>query len=224
MSLIEKMAGWKATDKNMCCRPDPDKPAMQYQLGVWYEVEGELVMCENCFHFCTSPSGVWNYYNSEGTRVFKVEAEGVVNPNKPGADNKCVARRIRLIEEVKIGGNMNTGDRNTGNMNTGNMNTGDRNTGDRNTGDRNTGQGNACDFSTGNFCIKTRFLVFDKPCRLTREKYYEKYGNLHYRLCELLSSDAKFDPDKFKELPNWSRKAVLNLHRTHIARRKATGK
>jgi hypothetical protein len=94
---------------------------------------------------------VWAYYTSGRTRVFKVEAEEVLDtPFAPGADYKRVARRIRLIEEVQITGNENTGYQNTGNGNTGNENTGYQNTGNGNTGNGNTGYRNTGNGNTGN--------------------------------------------------------------------------
>jgi hypothetical protein len=148
---IASMTGYKATDKDMCCTPNGEK--FQFKLGVWYEAEGELELCGNGFHFCPWPSGVWSYYNAEGTRVFKVEAEQVLDlPFEAGADFKRVCRRIRLVEEVIPAGHSshcNTGDSNTGDRNTGHRNTGDRNTGHSNTGHRNTGHRNTGDSNTG---------------------------------------------------------------------------
>jgi Pentapeptide repeats (8 copies) len=153
--FIKTATGYKATDKDMKCR------GHQFVIGEWSEVEGEIKECGNGFHFCEQPSGVWGYYSNLTTRVFKIEAEGVLDtPFQAGADYKRVARRIRLVEEIfpsdpsKNTGDRNTGDRNTGDgntgyRNTGYRNTGDRNTGDGNTGDRNTGDGNTGDGNTG---------------------------------------------------------------------------
>ena len=148
------ITGYKATNGEMKCRDH------QFELGKWYECDGEIELCENGFHFCEQPSGVWVYYSGEDTRVFKIEAEFVLdNEVAPGADFKRVAKRIRLVEEIKNGGDQNTGHGNTGNWNTGywntghgnagNWNTGNWNTGDRNTGHGNTGDGNTGDRNTG---------------------------------------------------------------------------
>jgi hypothetical protein len=152
--------GYKATDADMCCRE------FKFEIGKWYEHDGDLKLCESGFHFCEYPSGPWYYYTNDGTRIFKCEAELVLFSKEPGADLKHVAKKIRLVEEIKIVGDgntgcrntgcRNTGDRNTGNLNTGdrntgNLNTGYRNTGDRNTGDRNTGNWNTGDRNTGNW-------------------------------------------------------------------------
>ena len=73
------MKGYKATDKNMCCR------GKQFTLGEWYEHEGELIECASGFHFCEQPSGVWTYYTEATTRVFEIEAEEVLDTDfQPG--------------------------------------------------------------------------------------------------------------------------------------------
>ena len=138
------ITGYKATNGDMKCRD------FQFEIGKWHECEGELELCKNGFHFCEQPSGVWAYYSGSDTRVFKIEAEFVLdNKVEPGADFKRVAKRIRLVEEIKVGSKQNTGDGNTGDWNTGYRNTGDGNTGDRNTGDGNTGDRNTGDGNTG---------------------------------------------------------------------------
>jgi hypothetical protein len=155
--LISSMNGYKATNKDMQCQD------FQYELGKTYELpkESPLVLCRSGFHFCEQPSGVWSYYSADDTRIFKIEAWDVLNASfEPGADFKRVCRKIRFIEEIKIGGDRNTGnsntgysntgDRNTGYSNTGDWNTGHWNTGDSNTGDRNTGYSNTGDWNTGN--------------------------------------------------------------------------
>ena len=143
--------GYKATNKDMTCR------GFRFELGKWYSAEGELDLCENGFHFCEHPSGPWAYYSNG--RLFNIEAKEVLVSIGPGADLKHVARHIRLVKEIKIDGDENTGYRNTGHRNTGDgnagsgnagsRNTGYRNTGDGNTGYRNTGDENACSGNTG---------------------------------------------------------------------------
>ena len=135
--------GYKIFNNDMTCRD------FQFQVGM-NELGNDdpLIMCENGFHFCKYPSGVWAYYQSG--RVFKVRAYGVLNsPIKPGADYKMVCRKLEILDEVIPTGNKNTGDRNTGSGNTGNKNTGDWNTGHWNTGDWNTGHWNTGDRNTG---------------------------------------------------------------------------
>lgn len=146
---IKFMTGYKATDKKMRCREH------QFKLGVWYSVEGELAMCCNGFHFCTSLPGVWQYYDDPSTRisrVFKCEAEEVLDTDEnTGVTDKKVCRRIRLVEEIRLkkSDKYNLGYDNTGSLNNGHDNTGDRNQGARNSGDNNTGRGNTGRANTG---------------------------------------------------------------------------
>jgi len=144
------MKGYKATDKDMKCR------GYQFELGKWHEHEGSIIMCEAGFHFCDQPSGPWCYYLEPDTRIFEVEAEDILDtPIEPGAENKRVCKRIKLVREITPGltgdDKSNTGDSNTGHWNTGDSNTGYWNTGNRNTGYRNTGHWNTGDSNTGHW-------------------------------------------------------------------------
>ena len=142
--LIKHMTGYKATDANMRCH------GFQFVLGEWAEASGDLLLCKNGFHFCEQPSGPRCYYNSKDARVFKVEAEGVLESKiQAGADYKRVCRRIRLVEEVFIAGKGNTGYGNTGDGNAGNFNAGNHNAGNYNAGNLNAGYDNAGDCNAG---------------------------------------------------------------------------
>ena len=199
--------GFKATDKNMQCR------GFQFELGVWHKHNGEIAMCESGFHFCEYPSGPWSFYSNEGTRIFKVEARGVIKGEGPGADLKHVAMEIRLIEEILFTGGRNTGDRNTGYGNTGN-----RNTGNGNTGYGNTGYGNATDKCPGYLsCKKQPIIIFDKKVK----DGVEIDWSLVHRLSDLMMSDESIDCSPFLSIPNSSEAAIKKLHKAHIDRRKA---
>lgn len=50
------MYGYKGFDKDFCCL------GFQYEVGKTYELEGELEICKNGFHFCTDPNDVTVYY------------------------------------------------------------------------------------------------------------------------------------------------------------------
>ena len=201
------LKGYKATDDNMCCR------GFKFEIGKWYEHGGDIEMCSSGFHFCKYPSGPWSYYDSG--RLFEVEAEEVYLSTGPGADIKHVAKRIRLIKEIVIGGNRNTGDRNTGYGNTG-----DRNTGDRNTGYGNAGDGNAGDYHSGCLCFgEAKFYLFNKVAKRELVDFC-----LVYSLSEKLMTDEEIDPTPYLSLPNASVKAIKKLHDEHKkARVKITG-
>ena len=224
MKTTEKgviVKGYKATDENMKCR------GFQFELGKWYEHDGEIELCKSGFHFCEHPSGPWSFYSSG--RLFSVEAEYVVKSEGPGADLKHVAKRIRFVSEVAIGGNWNTGNRNTGDWNTGERNTGDwntgngntghRNTGNGNIGDGNTGNGNCCDFSSGYFNTKEQpIVIFDKRFSGKRSEL-TRYDCLISDLEYALSRDDEFDCSRFLGIPNATEKKIKALHRKHIAAR-----
>src|SRR5579871_1820862 len=106
-NVIKTMTGYKATNGDMTCR------GFKFELGKWYEHKGELKCCpdeaeakagKGGFHFCLQPSGVYAYYSGYDARVFKVEAEDVLESSfEPGVEYKVVARRIRLVEEITPG-------------------------------------------------------------------------------------------------------------------------
>ena len=215
--------GFKATDKNIKCRDH------KFKLGEWYETDAEIKLCESGFHFCPHMSGLWSYYPAD-SRVFEVEAEMVLIDYEAGADLKYSAKRIRLVKEVKIGGNSNTGDWNTGDSNTGNSNTGyrntggwntgDWNTGNRNTGNRNTGDWNATDRCAGLFCQNIqRVKSFDVQTKLTHAEFMDKYYALYWALDSDLRKNDAFDYAKYKTMPGWTLKKIKSLHKKHIAGR-----
>ena len=193
--------GYKIFNRDMTCRGFQFKPGMN-ELGN----DDPLVLCENGFHFCKYPSGVWSYYR-EG-RVFKVRGYDVLDePTTPGADYKMCCRKIEILEEMLPGGNGNTGNWNTGNWNTGDRNTGNGNTGNWNTGDRHSGY-----FGIGDAPI----MFFGKPVKEGQFIDWELASGLG----EALSDDATFDPAPYLALPNATKAYIKRLHKAHIEGRK----
>ncbi len=229
--FIPKMTGYKATNALMQCQPDRNKEPFQFEIGKWYEAEGEIEICKNGFHFCDQQSGVWAFYSMPDARVFKVEAENVLDlPIKPGADHKWVASRIRLVEEVRVTGDYNTGysntgyyntgDYNTGYYNTGYYNTGSRNTGSRNTGDSNTGDGNATNYSSGFFCVvEPKVVSFDVQTEFTRDQFMGKFPEVQ-RLARLLIEAEPISFDEFASIPGITPEKLDALHKAHLEGRK----
>jgi Pentapeptide repeats (8 copies) len=144
--FIKHMTGYKATDENMQCLD------LQYTLGEWVEVDGEIEECVSGLHFCSELAHTYLFYPSPTARRFRCEAEYVLKtPPTPRVKEKWAARRLRLTEEVFVFGSGNTGSGNTGNYNSGNYNTGHSNTGNYNTGHSNTGNYNSGNYNTGNY-------------------------------------------------------------------------
>jgi hypothetical protein len=211
---IEKMTGYKATNADLTCN------GYQFEIGKWHEREGDVELCKSGFHFCVHPSGPWSYYPDRDTRVFRVEAEHVVDiPVKPGAAFKLVAKRIRLVEEItppKETGS-NTGYKNTGHWNTGDRNIGHWNTGFWNTGSGNTGNGNATNFSAGFFCtVEPKVVCFDVQTNLTRDQFTDQYPE-YQELCELLHQPEPIPFAQFKRLPGITEAKLSKLHKKHLS-------
>ena len=86
------MRGYKALNKDMSTKYGN----MTYELNKVYEIEVELIMCENGYHFCKELINVFNYYPLD-SRVFEIDTlDGEII--KKG--DKYCTNRIKLIREV----------------------------------------------------------------------------------------------------------------------------
>ena len=63
--------------------------------GKWHTYEGDIVICNTGLHFTTD----WQKWLKPNCTVYNAEATGIVAHDDDGA--KCVARRGRLLSEVK---------------------------------------------------------------------------------------------------------------------------
>jgi len=148
--MTKIVTGYKATDLEMKCR------GYQYELGVWHEFDGIIYLGSRGFHFSKYIPDVYAYsYKPGKSRLFKVEAKGVIQDHVAGTSSLCVAKHIRLVEEIKCptDNNGNFGDKNMGESNEGYKNTGFANLGKRNIGMYNTGTGNIGSGNNGCFCV-----------------------------------------------------------------------
>ena len=142
------MSGYKATDKNGCCR------GFKFEVGKTYTKDTpkeELKCCtDNVFHFCRELFAIEkesNYKLSE-SRLFEVIAGDYVREgDKYGTNSLTILREIEGDEKLEL---INSGDRNSGNGNSGNWNSGDKNSGDWNSGDWNSGDWNSGNWNSGN--------------------------------------------------------------------------
>ena len=73
---------------------------MTYELGKWYEVDGEIKPCENGFHFCKKLEDTHRYYNLFKSRLFEIEADGEIMETAIYLPTKKVCSRIRLVREI----------------------------------------------------------------------------------------------------------------------------
>ena len=142
------MIGYKATDKNGCCR------GFKFEVGKTYTKDTpkeELKCCtDNVFHFCRELFAIEkesNYKLSE-SRLFEVIAGDYVREgDKYGTNSLTILREIEGDEKLEL---INSGDRNSGYRNSGNWNSGDKNSGDWNSGDWNSGDWNSGNWNSGN--------------------------------------------------------------------------
>ena len=86
------MRGYKALNKDMSTKYGN----MTYELNKVYTLEGELIMCENGYHFCTELIYVFMYYPFN-SRVFEIDTlDGEII--KKG--DKYCSSKIKLIGEI----------------------------------------------------------------------------------------------------------------------------
>ena len=86
--------GYKALSPNMATIYGN---GMTYELGKWYEVDGEIEPCENGFHFCRKLEDTHRYYNLFKSRLFEIEADGKI---MEASNTKMVCSKIRLVREI----------------------------------------------------------------------------------------------------------------------------
>ncbi len=87
------MKGYKALDQDMRAAYGNN---MQYELGKIYTVDGEVIPCENGFHFCKKIEYLNCCYDIADSRIFEVEANGIIRQN----EIKYVAEKISLVREL----------------------------------------------------------------------------------------------------------------------------
>jgi hypothetical protein len=88
--MNNKISGFKAFNSEFQCLN------FQFEVGKEYEIQGELELCKNGFHFCENPFEVWNYYPPT-SRFAAVIGENVI-----GDGNKSVCSKIRIERELTL--------------------------------------------------------------------------------------------------------------------------
>ena len=148
------MIGYKATDKNGCCR------GFKYEVGKTYTKDTPKEKLECCtdkvFHFCREIYAIekTSEYKLSESRLFEVVVGDFVRyGNIYGTNSLTILREIEGKEKLDIinSGNCNSGNWNSGNRNSGNWNSGNRNSGNRNSGNWNSGNWNSGDWNSGNY-------------------------------------------------------------------------
>ena len=148
------MIGYKATDKNGCCR------GFKFEVGKTYTKDTpkeELDCCsDKVFHFCRELYAIEKVsdYKLTESRLFEVISGDFIRVgDKYGTNSITILREIEGKEKLDLinSGNCNSGNRNSGDWNSGNWNSGDWNSGYKNSGDCNSGNCNSGDWNSGNW-------------------------------------------------------------------------
>jgi hypothetical protein len=87
--------GYKGFDKNLRCG------GFQYEIGGEYQHDGEVVVCEQGFHFCEKPLDVLNYYAPGTSRFAKVEGSGDTD-RMPYEDSKVACSHLKVVAELTL--------------------------------------------------------------------------------------------------------------------------
>ena len=93
--------GFKGFDKDLKCR------GFQYEIGKYYEQEGEAKCCNRGFHFCENPFDVFRHYSPSDSRYCEVEGGGSVDKSK--ADSKVATSHIHISSEIGLNGLIDEG-------------------------------------------------------------------------------------------------------------------
>ena len=153
------MIGYKATDKDGCCR------GFKFEVGKTYTKDipkEELECCtDKVFHFCRELFAIEKEsdYKLSESRLFEVIAGDFVRDgDKYGTNSLTILREIKGEEKLGLinsgncnSGNCNSGDWNSGEWNSGNKNSGDKNSGNKNSGNKNSGNKNSGDWNSGDW-------------------------------------------------------------------------
>ena len=199
------MIGYKAFDKDLCCR------GFRFEVGKTYTKDtpkDELELCtDKVFHFCRYPWDIErsSCYTLSECRICEVISgvEVVEDDGKCGTNSLTILREI-VGEEKETLCNRNSGDRNSGDRNSGNWNSGDRNSGNRNSGNWNSGDWNSGDWNSGNWnsgnrnsgsfnTISPAPMWFNKP---TQAKGFECPSWLYFELTQFVSYDTATDEER----------------------------
>lgn len=89
------MIGYKGFDENLRCY------GFQYEIGGEYQHDGEVVVCEQGFHFCENPLDVLNYYAPGTSRYAVVEGSGHTD-RMQDEDSKVACSHLKVVAELTL--------------------------------------------------------------------------------------------------------------------------
>ena len=185
------MIGYKATDKNGCCR------GFKFEVGKTYtkDTPKEKLKCctDKVFHFCRELCAIEKEsdYKLSESRIFEVIAGDCVRSgDKYGTNSLTILREIEGEEKQEI---LNSGDWNSGYSNSGDWNSGDQNSGNRNSGNWTSGNRNSGYFNTNEPPVR----IFNAFTEVKKENIvFPKF--LYFDLTVWVSHDTATEEEKTK--------------------------
>ena len=89
------MKGYKAFNDDLTCRD------YHFTTDNTHTFDGEPILCEQGFHFCTDLQDVVKYYCSPDMRVFEIEASGMITNAKDDCSKRACSE-ITLVKEISL--------------------------------------------------------------------------------------------------------------------------
>jgi hypothetical protein len=89
------MKGYKAFNQDLTCL------GYQFTIDETHEFDGEPILCQSGFHFCTDLQDVVKYYNSPTMRVFEIETGGIITDAKDDCSKRACSE-IKLVKEISL--------------------------------------------------------------------------------------------------------------------------
>ncbi len=89
------MKGYKAFNGDLTCRD------YHFTTDNTHTFDGEPILCEQGFHFCTDLQDVVKYYCSPDMRVFEIEASGIITDAKDDCSKRACSE-ITLVKEISL--------------------------------------------------------------------------------------------------------------------------
>ncbi len=89
------MKGYKAFNQDLICID------YRFTTDKTHTFDGEPILCEQGFHFCTTLEDVVKYYHWPNMRVFEIEATGVITEAKVDCSKRACSE-ITLVKEISL--------------------------------------------------------------------------------------------------------------------------